>query len=259
MKDASDTTAALLDRDKEIVRSVFEGDTFKSIGLQHGISGERVRQIALPFLAEAREKRAAVQAEKVQHKREQALGRVSEVARDNPDMTPSEIAREIGLITSQDVAERLPEADVLRRQAAVRPALGRRFTYEDAKQALRNASDDDLSKPVTMAHYRSVAPSTGPSAETILALYGSWHAACEDAGVPAGGAAKDQGRSRWTDEELLTTAARFFDQKGAQGSMEAYAAWSKKQKRDTPSVALLRKRFGSWGQVRIRVSSLLAT
>lgn len=258
MKEASDTNAALLNRDEEIVRDVLEGETFKEIGLRHGISGERVRQIALPFLAEAKEKRTAAQNKKIQDQREKALKRVPEVAQANPGMTPSEIAREVGFITSQDVYAHLPDSDALRRQAAMRPALGRRFTREDAKQALRNASDDKLEKPVTMAHYRSVSPSAGPSAETILSLYDSWHAACEDAGVPAGSSTKEYIRPWWTEDELLNTAVRFFSEIGVQGSMDAYSAWAKKQKSNVPSVSLLRKKFGSWGEVRIRASALLS-
>lgn len=254
-------SVALLSRNDDIMDAVRNGEPFTSIGKRHGISGERVRQLAAPHLLDkdGNDIRIAARKRKADERYTAALEQIKVVAAANPNMTPAEIARTVGPhVTTQDVTDTLEPTDLLRRHAIMRPALGRRYTTKDVIKALRKVSGRDRKNTVTMTAYRDADLKDAPSSGTILALFGTWTAACEAADVPVGVSVSGRPSQKWSDEQLIELAVAFFTEVGVSGTMVQYDAWAKTQVPKGPSTALMRQQIGSWGEVRRQAADLIA-
>lgn len=249
---------ALSSRNDEIVRRVLEGnDTFRDIARDFGLSAERVRQIAAPRVEVQERKARASQRRNSQrhHATSEALARAVQIAKNSPDATTADVARQAGDVTRLEVEEVLGKEETLRRAALARRPLGRQYSKDSIIAAIKRVAESS-GTPVTMSLYREHSIDGDPSTETILSLYGAWRDACADAGGPSGATSSGPRRQRWSDDDLIAEAATFYREMGSRASMEDYSAWAKKHG-DKPSAALLRRRLGSWGEVRTRAAAVL--
>ncbi|MCU1594839.1 MAG: hypothetical protein JWO12_2231 [Frankiales bacterium] len=105
--------------------------------------------------------------------------------------------------------------------------------------------------PVTAAYWDAHRdPEVQPPASVIRYRFGTWAAACREAGIPLSKAETADTARRWTDEECLDAVRRFFA--GGHGWTSAhYGRWYKDN--DAPSQLTIVARLGPWPALRDRV------
>lgn len=255
-------------RSGQIASRVLDGETHQSIASEYGITGERVRQIAEPYLnKQSRETRTEAVARR---RHAAAVEDVRTYAEKHPKASIPEIVRATGRrLDAEGVIDALGQEESLRRP--MRAATGKplQFSDKDLIAALRKAATDEKGKrtlPVSANQYAKVhqvdqesrkagLPPLGPTPQTLILRFGSWRAACEAAGVKC----QDRGRTSgwekgWSDDELREWVARFFREVGPTGTTTAYSKWCKETE-GAPSLITLRNRLGRWTDIRAEVAS----
>ncbi|GAA3523058.1 hypothetical protein GCM10022263_09180 [Nocardioides daeguensis] len=113
------------------------------------------------------------------------------------------------------------------------------------------AAAAELGEPLTAAAYDGwQRQRLAASPALLIRRFGSWNAACAQAGV-----ATNKTRStsrRWSDDDVVAIVARYLAEPGSTGSFADYAAWAKGHD-GVPSGATLRQRF-AWADVKKRAS-----
>lgn len=130
--------------------------------------------------------------------------------------------------------------DRLRRSAA---AAGKGvWSREDAAAALRTAAAVQ-GEPLSHKRYSEVSAGLGPSAPTVIKLFGSWREACRAAGV-AHGRPPRAGYERFSVAECRWWAARCAKELGRLPSLAEYDRWAQRTA-GAPSLARFRQVAGS--------------
>lgn len=120
-----------------------------------------------------------------------------------------------------------------------------RYTDDTIKEYLRNAASE-CGQPLTIAAYNRFADGKNyPTNLTIMHRFGSWHAACEAAGV---GANQQRARKQVFDRESCIQALQQCsqDDNGVLPSYMRYHKWVNEQDGLLPSAPTIRNRIGSW-------------
>lgn len=104
--------------------------------------------------------------------------------------------------------------------------------------------------PVSAAWWDSHRdPAVHPPSTFVRERFGDWSNACRSAGIPLRNQVRPAGASRrWTDEALQSVLREFFA-RGQGSSSNDYLEWAQ-DRPDTPSLATVANRFGSWNQAR---------
>lgn len=121
------------------------------------------------------------------------------------------------------------------------------FTDAQLLDQIRDAAAE-LGEPLRVTAYDAWQRGRdAASPALVIRRFGSWNAACEQAGV-----ATNKTRSttrRWSDEEMVAIVADYLASGGA--SFAGYAAWAK-ERDGVPSGATLRQRFPKWSEIKAR-------
>ncbi|MEY3617377.1 MAG: hypothetical protein RL726_75 [Actinomycetota bacterium] len=245
-------------RDARILALALEGATYQEIGLQFGLTRERVRQIIAKHngkvpLDVRREKRR--QERELVEKNEV---RVERWLREHPGATVVEIGLALGL-TNSDVEKLLghhirhlvlvPDD---RQGIRYQPV---RWTRAEILDAIRRAAT--VESPLSYARYDEIRVEhciDGPSAIRILQIFDTWTAACREAGVRHGRRIRSRYTRRWSADEMIDHLASFLLQ-SATGSLDAYNEWARDG--DAPGGQTVRNQFGGWREARTRALLVL--
>ena len=84
----------------------------------------------------------------------------------------------------------------------------------------------------------------GPSKVRILQVFGTWKAACEEAGVPSVNAPRDSYELLWTDEQLIEQLAEFIST-AEFPSVQRFDEWCRLDD-SRASFGTLRNQIGTW-------------
>lgn len=241
------TFAVVPGRNGVIIGRVIDGESYAIVARDHGISAERVRQLAAPYMA-GEEVTAARKANQRRRAAGKRAAKVRDYARTHPDATVSEIAKRASLNMEQVIEILGPDAarHSLRAEHAIV------FSDDDCFRALRRAAGPDGAATVSMTAYaRANEGFEAPSAYNLVVRFGSWSAACEAAGVVAGAAPRRSYSQSWSDGELRDWVTRFFDDVGLDPlpSMPQFRAWAETQPGKAPSTITIRNRLGRWSDL----------
>jgi hypothetical protein len=119
---------------------------------------------------------------------------------------------------------------------------------EAVLDGLRQAADVH-GQPLTGAKYDGFAAEHGLlSRVRIIQRWGSWNAACTDAGLAVNTSHAGHA-SKWTDETLLGHVGAYLEEPGSSGSYAGYRAYAS-QTEGAPSAQTVRNRFGSWNEAK---------
>jgi predicted transcriptional regulator len=230
-----------------------EGYSLQEIGSRFGLTRERVRQIIRdcggPDSGQAAIARRARIVQESSELRQRSLALIAE----QPGLTAGDVASALGTT-----------------QAAVRAALG-----DDARRLLitRHRGSAVFSDAVILAHLREAArqagqPLTvrmyeeargafgGASAALVLQRFGTWRAACAQAGVEHGQPVRQNYHRRWTHGQLLHAVARYLSHDGSRGSFADYERWARGAD-GMPSGQTIRTQFGTWSNAKTEALTLL--
>lgn len=241
-----------------IVASRLRGDTLESIGEQTDLTGERVRRI-LKDLGIEREFLAERRAAEIANVNE-FHGAIGQWVLEHPGCTPAEIAGAFG-IPENEIAEMIPKGSVhLVLDSRFEPIPGMEEARKASKlrilQAIRHAAtieDDETghnkseTSYLTGPRYTSLQKQgliDGPTLPRILQVFGTWHNACDNAGVSCDEPVHEIYERRWTRTEMSRSVAEFLVTEGHNG-VSKYDAWARKE--DTrPGFGTVRNEFGGW-------------
>lgn len=216
------------DRAQEIIALLNSEKTLQEIGNKFGISRERVRQIAKRHNYKVRETRHTINQRKRNSAEQSEAKLVSSITSwvgTHPGCYLSEIASAIKVVDA-DVKKLCPQ--IVKRlvlDGRTRKGSDKYKTYTrdqilvalQKAYELRNPSMSmyaiNETEPLSGPYYKQLREEGtvhGPSNSRILQIFGTWKAACEEAGVPSIEAVRDVYELRWTDEELISQIAEFI-------------------------------------------------
>lgn len=240
-------------REQRIIEMRLGGATLDSIGVEFGVSRERVRQIIQaaggPSAAEVRALaavRSLVEEAEVRSETETAL-------RDHLGTR--------GAQSVQEVADALGlgEATVVRfwppdlKHLLIRPAgrASQTWTDEQILDVIRSAAVYEF--PLTANAYAElvrVGEIRGASLPRITQRFGGWIAACELAGVEAGQTLRPAYESRWTDAELVSYVREYLVDTSWPNSAHRFDQWRRLVAPEAPSFQTVRNRLGTWSNAK---------
>jgi hypothetical protein len=237
-----------------------EGMTLNEIGDEFGLTRERARQVLKKFGVSTREikKQLQVHGSINQERLTQAI---NSWVTTHPGCRLSEVSTAL-LISESDVLSLCPQdtqgllLGVRKKRDAEKYRTYSRSQILDAlKHAfdLRNPSMSMYSVsetlPLTGPFYeklRSEGVVHGPSQPRILQVFGTWKAACEEAGVPCVEAVRDFYELRWTNDELIGQLAEFISSSKSR-SAASFDAWCRLDS-SRASFGTVRNQIGEWSE-----------
>lgn len=246
-------------RDVQIAEERRAGATLQEIASRHGITRERVRQIAKQHDVAAVEAAGARTAADL----DAAMVAVDAVRkRFRAGVATGDISRELGLkgATVREVLRRsATQSDRAARaanSARTPSAAARRVPDETLLDAIRDAGKAASRSP-SAGDYRRIADQRGlPGPQTVAKRFGSWREA-----VAAAGLAPREGKfgtsRRWTEQRCWEATLRLAGELGRWPPAAEYDRLARSRD-DLPSTATLRMRLGLWSAIAVRVHEHLA-
>ena len=235
-----------------------DGLTLGEIGAELHVTSERARQIIKALGVSIRTIRQQ-QSHKVVHNQATLRESIDSWIKAHPGCYLSEATSALNVV----------EADVLKLcpQTLKRLVLGGKtkrdsdnhstYSKEQILEALRKAYESrnpsmsmysvNETQPLTGPYYDDLQKKGtiyGPSRPRILQIFGTWKAACEEAGVPSVDAVRDVYELRWTDEELIEQLAEFISSTESPVA-ERFDEWCRLDD-SRPSYGTIRNQIGPW-------------
>lgn len=238
-------------RDEEIVQLRRQGLTLAAIGAKVGVTRERVRQILASHpnastltvprstKKEAGAKQDATLAAAIEHDVVCHLGTTIEEAASRLGCDASTIRR----LLPSHVRQFVTTAPTLTQVVAV-------WSHEDIMRALTEAQTYEF--PLSTAKYEELVRRgavAGPSVVRIMQRYGTWSAACVEAGVEPFEARRDSYESNWTDDDLYRFVLQFLFEDASPGTFAGFEEWARDND-EAPSAQTIRNRLGPWNDVK---------
>jgi hypothetical protein len=239
----------------DMIERRWRGDTLDEIGVAHGVTRERIRQLLKkyggPTAEDVRERRAARELEEQREHEDAVAAAVRGALDQRGPMTVVEVAEVTGH-DALDVSKHWPqELAYLRLHASGNSES--QWSDDAILDAIREAALYEF--PLTANAYADLVGQgqvKGPSMPRIGQRFRSWTAACEAAGVVAGQTMRPHYESRWSDDDLLQIARRYLLDPDSPNSAHRFDEWKRAFAPDGPSFQTLRNRFGSWTEVKRR-------
>ncbi len=237
-----------------------EGLTLNEIGDEFGLSRERARQVLNKFGASTSviKKQLGVLESVNQVRLSQAIG--SWISK-HPGCRLSEVS--VALLISESVVlswcpqnmlglilwdrkKRAAEEYGTFSRAQILDSLRHAFELRNPLMSMYSVSE---TLPLTGPFYdklRSEGVVHGPSVARILQIFGTWKAACEEAGVPCVEAVRDSYELRWTNDELIAQLAEFITSSNSR-SARSFDAWCRLDD-SRASFGTIRNQIGEWSK-----------
>lgn len=225
-----------------------QGATLEDVGIQFGLTRERVRQIFVGAGLPTRSPGASRAIQRARQLREKSEAICAAFA---TGKEPEKIALELGVPLSGVKAvlrDRMPVA--FRHKSRPRPPT---FTDAELLAFLRAAEAATQERPLTTTAYRGFAAGRTtadgrryPAPQTIASRFTKWRLALREAGLPAGKAG-DRGPKVRFDEDACRAAVRAAAKKlGRPPSGPEYESFARATGGRHPSLWTVRNRFDGW-------------
>jgi len=235
------------ERDFEIIRARFSGETLDQIGKDVGLTRERVRQVIRNYSAD------------LDDTMQKTLKAKSRIEESNLQIRISELFDSFGAMTYAELSQNL---NVSEQEAAhLIPVKFQKFILDSGSQRTGSAvwNKDDVLKTLAIAgtyffplktsdyeHLIQIGEIDGPSVQWIYAKFGNWSNACLLAGVEFPAPPRSDYKRLWSDQELVSFVVRYLNEDETTGGVRDYTLWKDRQTDHVPSGALIRNTFGTW-------------
>lgn len=229
--------AVIAQRESEMLRRALEGEDFSVIARAHDVSGEWVRLVVKRHTGlSAKDLRAARDAARQQFK----VQRARDLASDDPDLPLDELTQRSGLSVREIEAVLGPaESARRRRERSVSVGPERDGVLNDLRRVASLPSGTPLSGPFYDKHRGS-----GLSSARVVQVFGTWAAACGEAGVQAPSAARSDYTQNWSRQDCLLWVREYLTS-AQKVTYAGYESWARGQE-SAPSAGTVRLRCGKW-------------
>lgn len=241
--------ASLSARDEDILARRLAGQTLEEIGAVHGITRERVRQLASRFAPRGSVRDRQIGAA---HR----IRRCAEAVSDAESYVSAQAACRRRGLEIDDVLGAHPEisdrVDALRSEYLrdlTRPDHHsvERHDDEEILDAIRDLARRNGLQSLSVGAYRKHRGDSDPSTALIHKRFG-WNRAMELAGLEVNAAHDAEnwgaGTRRWDARDCVRAAADFARERGIDATHADYEVWA--QENDRPSSGTLRDALGGW-------------
>ena len=215
-------------RDEEILALRWEQKTLQEIADVVQLSREGVRQILKRVGGPAAEEvRAAVESRR-RHEAAAAAERIRIDLLTHPVTTVEEVAARLGM-RRRDVHKHTP---VELRVRLIRHDAGTSQKWSNAELLAALAVAGTYSYPLTTTAYSQLIRTGeihGPSVPLIYERFGSWAAACRQAGIEAAHPSRGDYQSKWTDYDLIGFVRDYLATPGSRGTFDGYDLWRRSE------------------------------
>lgn len=241
-----------------MLESRVNGNTLATIGIQFGVTRERVRQILEKAFSQISsnpifegKSLSDILENQKESKHEEASMIIESKIRDLLNTNPG--------IKYQDLADSL-SLDI--------QLVKSRISYQASKFVFQDqwggASDPEFSddfiigaikmaaairSPLSAPMYENLVERglvKGPKSQTIAKRFGTWSNACLNAGVMYVRSVRDEYSKTWSEEEVLNFLIDFLKCKEFGVGVLSYDEWRGKYRVEAPSSGHIRNVFGSW-------------
>jgi hypothetical protein len=247
------------------------GATLDEIGKQFGLSRERIRQILKEIYklvegnsalegrafseifankthgARGEEKRVR------QKKKEEIDSRARVFLNSRPGATYLELSQVLG-VSEEDLQTSLQPQTAKFVWTKVGEKINESpFSDEAILEALKQA--EAFESPISAPMYRDLVERGlvhGPGPQTVAQRFGTWKRACELADVTYNESVRTSYDKQWTELEMIKYVVDFLLSKGFGKAFQNYDEWRIETMTNAPSGAHVRKKIGTWTDVRNR-------
>jgi hypothetical protein len=267
----------------------YSGRSLADIGVELGVTRERVRQIIEREIGRERASRNAIQIEFARHRISELQGQIETpnkpfpipghlsaavddlLGRDKPSTADSETLEKIRLHV-RGLLEALPgmnESEVLVRTGLTSQQLWRidpsgvgRLTLRDRAKPLSRWTDAELLELLRKAatyHFPLSGPKwdqlvalgeiDGPSAQLVFKRFGSWTRACELAGVEFVEGVRSDYGRLWSTRDLEEIVVEYLLREQSKGTLHDFENWLS-TKDGYPSLPTVRNYLGPWSVMK---------
>ena len=235
-----------------------DGMTLNEIGDEFGLTRERARQLIGNLGISIRALRKSKSSKKDQHEIN-FLASIETWITEHPGCHLSEIAKAFVLddFEIQNLRPKNLQRLVLRSNPRMNSNGLKTFTREQILDALKKAYDlrnpsismysVNETQPLTGPYYEAMRSSGfvyGPHRMRVLQVFGTWKAACEEAGVPSVEAVRDTYERRWTDDMLIEQIAEFISTSES-SSQNVFDEWCRLDE-SRASIGTVKNQLGLW-------------
>ena len=239
-------------RAPEMAEQRRQGETLAQIGVRHGLTRERVRQV---LIANGHPDTALDRRTADRERRSRDLVEVARVAAQaldrSPGMTRGQLAGATGL-TPDQIAGALRDTALRRKVSHTQPA----DTGMPAAEALDGVRVTAVTVTAATGQARLSAPAydthrdprTTLSSPRLVQLHGTWTAACQAAGVVPVTPNRTY-QQHWTTADINTALINYFTDPGTTGTYIDFERWARARP-GTPSAQTIRNDFGSWTAIK---------
>ena len=240
-----------------------EGKTLHEIGVEVGLTRERVRQIVHKVGPESKQtinwliKRRNASKEGALASDEVAFAsaindRILRLIARHGAVLPSELAQEF----SMDERTALALVPKVLRKLVIHESAPADYEPEWSRElillGIRKAATYYF--PLSAGKYQhlvSIGEVKGPSSR-VYGKFGTFTELCVEAGVEPALSSRGDYERLWTSWEMLSFVRRYLLEDDTNGTARDYANWSAQQVERTPSRATLQNEFGNWTNVKNR-------
>ena len=246
---AAKTSSERADRAKKMLEFRETGATLEEVGDRFGLTRERARQILKEMNAPSPSELAARKRVAKESRDNEVLVEVEEDLRVHPATTVEETALRLGI--EPKVLRALLPVEIKFRFLSRTPKKThtRRWSRYEIIEAIQQAGTMEF--PLSSNAYANLLEQrlvSGPSVPRIWQEFGSWSAACDEAGVESFAHGPSGFGRRWSDEEMLVMVRTYVDEEVVRPTAARYDQWARKHA-DAPSLATIRNRLGLWSAV----------
>lgn len=224
-------------REAEMLRRALNGEDFSVISRSFAVSREWVRLVVKRYTGlSAKDLKAARDAARQQFKVQQ----LQDHALSDEQLHLDELAQRSNL-SVREVEELLGPAESARRRRS--RTVTHATERDQALAAIGRVASLPGGSPLSRTFYDSHRDE-GLSSSRLMQMFGSWLAACEEAGVEGIKPFRDEYRRNWTRDDCLRWVHAYVTTV-ERPTFNGYDAWSRQQA-GAPSGGTVRLRCGTW-------------
>lgn len=234
-------------RDAAICAKRATGMPLRAIGKEHGLTGERIRQIVIEQAGPSWDELCQRRILEAQRAQERLRAHCLAYLQENPGASVASLSKAVG--AQQVDVRRALGADAARLTVNARPSPS--TSNERLLNGLRRAAAA-AGEPLSGKRYSDLERELGlVTRSRLIQRFGSWSEACRLAGVEPCPQHRVNYIRHWTRAEMEQWVIRYLMEPGSRGSYDGFTDFLRRQA-GAPSSQTVRNELGRWNEIKAK-------